>query len=316
MRRFVEGTDRGQSTLFPEYLEDWIDENNSVRVIDVFVDELDLAQLGFYRVAPEVTGRPAYHPSVLLKLYIYGYLNRVQSSRRLERETGRNVEVMWLTGRLVPDHKTIADFRKDNGEAIGRVCARFIVLCRALDLVGEVSIAIDGSKFKAVNNRDKNFTRAKMERRLAQIEESVARYLRQLDSADRQEASQARDREGTGSDREERAEDARATIFGVPHVLTGVPSKIERVVNEQVTNSRAGQADDRERERAKGHAQGRDARRVRDGGDHENAEVNANAEKHLEGIDPPPGDAEISRITRAVVGARRWRRQVHVSAKD
>src|SRR5207249_269603 len=187
MKRFIEGTDRGQSTLFPEYLEDWIDENNSVRVIDVFVDELDLAQLGFYRVAPEVTGRPAYHPSVLLKLYIYG-----QSSRRLERETGRNVEVMWLTGRLVPDHKTIADFRKDNGEAIGRVCARFIVLCRALDLVGEVSIAIDGSKFKAVNNRDKNFTRAKMERRLAQIEERVARYLRQLDSADRQEASQAR----------------------------------------------------------------------------------------------------------------------------
>jgi len=192
MKRFIEGTDRGQSTLFPEYLEDWIDENNSVRVIDVFVDELDLAQLGFYRVAPEVTGRPAYHPSVLLKLYIYGYLNRVQSSRRLEREAGRNVEVMWLTGRLAPDHKTIADFRKDNGEAIGRVCARFIVLCRALDLVGEVSIAIDGSKFKAVNNRDKNFTRAKMERRLAQIEESVARYLRQLDSADRQEASQAR----------------------------------------------------------------------------------------------------------------------------
>jgi transposase len=192
MKRFIEGTDRGQSTLFPEYLEDWIDENNSVRVIDVFVDELDLAELGFYGVAPEVTGRPAYHPSVLLKLYIYGYLNRVQSSRRLEREAGRNVEAMWLTGRLVPDHKTIADFRKDNGEAIGRVCARFIVLCRALDLFGEVSIAIDGSKFKAVNNRDKNFTRAKMERRLAQIEESVARYLRQLDSADRQEASEAR----------------------------------------------------------------------------------------------------------------------------
>jgi transposase len=192
MKRFIEGTDREQSTLFPEYLEDWIDENNSVRVIDVFVDELDLAELGFYGVAPEVTGRPAYHPSVLLKLYIYGYLNRVQSSRRLEREAGRNVEVMWLTGRLVPDHKTIADFRKDNGGAIGRVCARFIVLCRALDLFGEVSIAIDGSKFKAVNNRDKNFTRAKMERRLAQIEESVARYLRQLDSADRQEASEAR----------------------------------------------------------------------------------------------------------------------------
>src|SRR2546430_4006738 len=179
MKRFIEGTDRGQSTLFPEYLEDWIDENNSVRVIDVFVDELDLAQLGFYRVAPEVTGRPAYHPSVLLKLYIYGYLNRVQSSRRLERETGRNVEVMWLTGRLVPDHKTIADFRKDNGRAIRQVCARFVALCRTLGLFTEACVAIDGSKLQAGHKRDKNFTRAKMERRMAQIEESVARYLQQ-----------------------------------------------------------------------------------------------------------------------------------------
>jgi transposase len=178
MKRFIEGTDRGQSTLFPECLEDWIDENNPVQVIDVFVDELDLAELGFDGTTPEATGRPSYHPSVLLKLYIYGYLNRVQSSRRLEREAGRNVEVMWLTGRLVPDHKTIADFRKDNGKAIRKVCARFIMLCRALDLFAEVSVAIDGSKFKAVNNRDKNFTRAKMERRMAQIEQSVARYLR------------------------------------------------------------------------------------------------------------------------------------------
>jgi transposase len=192
MRRFVEGTDRGQSTLFPEYLEDWISEDNPVRVIDVFVEELDLAELGFSGVDPEATGRPSYHPSVLLKLYIYGYLNRVQSSRRLEREAGRNVEVMWLTGRLAPDHKTIADFRKDNGRAIRRVCARFVVLCRTIGLFTEASVAIDGSKFKAVNNRDKNFTRAKMERRMAQIEESVARYLRQLDSADRQEPSLAR----------------------------------------------------------------------------------------------------------------------------
>jgi transposase len=160
-------------------------------VIDVFVDELDLAELGFDGVAPEVTGRPAYHPSVLLKLYIYGYLNRVQSSRRLEREAGRNVEVMWLVGRLAPDHKTIADFRKDNGGAIRQVCARFIVLCRAMDLLTEASVAIDGSKFKAVNNRDKNFTRAKMDRRMSQIEESVARYLQQLDTADRQEPSEA-----------------------------------------------------------------------------------------------------------------------------
>jgi transposase len=191
MKRFVEGTDREQSTLFPECLEDWIDENNPVRVIDVFVDELDLAELGFDGVAPETTGRPGYHPSVLLKLYIYGYLNRVQSSRRLEREALRNVEVMWLTGRLAPDHKTIADFRKDNGGAIRQVCVRFIELCRAMGLLTEASVAIDGSKFKAVNNRDKNFTRAKMDRRMAQIEESVARYLQQLDTADRQEPSEA-----------------------------------------------------------------------------------------------------------------------------
>jgi transposase len=191
MRRFVEGADRGQSSLFPASLEDWIGEDNPVRVIDVFVDELDLAELGFSGVEPAVTGRPSYHPSVLLKLYIYGYLNRVQSSRRLEREAGRNVEVMWLTSRLAPDHKTIADFRKDNGRAIRQVCARFVGLCRTLGLLTQASVAIDGSKFKAVNNRDKNFTRAKMERRMAQIEESVARYLQQLDTADRQEPSEA-----------------------------------------------------------------------------------------------------------------------------
>jgi transposase len=191
MKRFVEGSERGQSTLFPECLEDWICEDNPVRAIDVFVDELALAELGFGGVDPEATGRPSYHPSVLLKLYIYGYLNRVQSSRRLEREAGRNVEVMWLTGRLVPDHKTIADFRKDNGPAIRKVCARFVALCRELGLLANASVAIDGSKFKAVNTRDKNFTRAKMERRLAQIEESVGRYLSQLDTADRQEPSEA-----------------------------------------------------------------------------------------------------------------------------
>ena len=190
MKRFVAGTDRGQSTLFPECLEDWIGEDNPVRVIDVFVEELDLGELGFGGVDPEATGRPSYHPSMLLKLYIYGYLNRVQSSRRLEREAGHNVEVMWLTGRLVPDHKTIADFRKDNGTAIRKVCARFIALCRTIGLLTQPSVAIDGSKFKAVNNRDRNFTRAKMERRMAQIEESVARYLQQLDTTDRQEPSE------------------------------------------------------------------------------------------------------------------------------
>src|SRR5947199_10093149 len=191
MKRFVEGADRGQSTLFPESLEDWIGEDNPVRVIDVFVEELDLAELGFNGVDPEATGRPSYHPSVLLKLYIYGYLNRVQSSRRLEREAARNVELMWLTGRLVPDHKTIADFRKDNGRAIRNVCARFVALCREIGLLSVASVAIDGSKFKAVNNRDRNFTRAKMERRKAQIEESVARYLQQLDTADLHHPSDA-----------------------------------------------------------------------------------------------------------------------------
>jgi transposase len=192
MKRFIEGTDRSQSTLLPEALEDWIEEDNPVRVIDVFVNELDLGGLGFGGVAPEITGRPSYHPSVLLKLYIYGYLNRVQSSRRLEREAGRNVEVMWLTCRLVPDHKTIADFRKDCGSAIQQVCVRFVELCRQMGLLTTASVAIDGSKFKAVNTRDKNFTRGKVERRRAQLEESVARYLAQLDTADRQEPSEER----------------------------------------------------------------------------------------------------------------------------
>ena len=191
MKRFLVGADRGQSTLLPECLDEWIDENNPVRAVDAFVDALDLGKLGFEGVVPEVTGRPSYHPSALLKLYIYGYLNRVQSSRRLQRETGRNLEVIWLLGRLVPDDKTIADFRKDNGSAIRKVCAQFVALCRDMGLLTKASVAIDGSKFKAVNNRDRNFTRAKVERRRAQLEEGVARYLSQLDTADLQEPSEA-----------------------------------------------------------------------------------------------------------------------------
>ena len=193
MKRFVEGVDRSQATFLPECLDDFVGADNAVRVVDVFVDGLDLRQLGFERVDPKSTGRPSYHPSVLLKLYIYGYLNRVPSSRRLEREAERNVEVMWLLGRLEPDHKTIANFRKDNGPAIRRVCGRFVELCRRAGLLAAASVAIDGSKFKAVNNRDNNFTRAKMQRRLNQIEESIARYLHQMDSADRQEPSPAID---------------------------------------------------------------------------------------------------------------------------
>ncbi len=224
MKRFVEGEDRSQSTLFPERLEDYVGEDNPVRVVDVFVDELDLGSLGFRRVEPLATGRPSYHPSILLKLYIYGYLNRVQSSRRLEREAKRNVEVMWLTGRLAPDHKTVANFRKDNGSAIRKVCSQFVALCRQLDLLAEASVAIDGSKFKAVNTGDKNFTRAKMKRRMEQIEESVERYLHQLDSADRQEPSLARttkttrmkDRIATLKDEMQRLEKLEARMLATP----------------------------------------------------------------------------------------------------
>lgn len=186
MGRFVEGADRSQLTLLPDCLEDWVGDDNAVHVIDTFVEALDLRGLGFERTIAKQTGRPSYHPSVLPKLYIYGYLNRVQSSRRLEREAGRNVELMWLTGRLSPDHKTIADFWKDNSAAIRKVCAQFVGLCRRMGLLQTASVAIDGSKFKAVNTRDKNFTPAKMAKRMAQIEESVVRYLSQLDAADRQ----------------------------------------------------------------------------------------------------------------------------------
>jgi transposase len=193
MSGFIEGDDHRQATLFPESLDDYIAEDSPVRVIDVFIDELDVSGLGFKTVA-EVTGRPGYHPTTLLKLYVYGYLNRIQSSRRLEREAQRNVELMWLTGRLAPDFKTIADFRKDNGEAIRLVCREFVMLCRKLELFTDAFVAIDGSKFKAVNNRDRNFTKAKLKRRLQQIDESIERYLGQIASADRQETAQAKAR--------------------------------------------------------------------------------------------------------------------------
>lgn len=191
MKRFIEGVNRDQGVLMPERLDDFIGEDNPVRVVDAYVASLDLRELGFNGTDPCATGRPAYHPTVLLKLYIYGYLNRIQSSRRLERETRRNVEMMWLLERLSPDFKTIADFRKDNGKAIRGVCREFIGLCQKLKLFTQTIVAIDGSKFKAVNNRDKNFTPAKLKRRLERIEASIDRYLSQLDTTDRQEPAVA-----------------------------------------------------------------------------------------------------------------------------
>ncbi|WP_414898533.1 IS1182 family transposase [Rhodovulum sp. YEN HP10] len=189
---FIDGIDREQVTLFPDRLEDWIGEDHLVRVIDLFVEELDLPALDFERCVPARTGRPGYHPAVLLKLFIYGYLTRIPSSRRLEREAGRNVEVMWLTGRLVPDHKTIADFRRDNGAAIRRTCAQFVELCRRIGVLKSDCVAIDGSKFKAVNNRDRNFTKNKIASRLAHLEADVSRYVDDMARIDRQEEGEAR----------------------------------------------------------------------------------------------------------------------------
>lgn len=185
MLRFIEGRDRQQVALIPECLDDLIADDNPVRIIDAFVDELNLESLGVEKAAPAATGRPSYHPTVLLKIYIYGYLNRVQSSRRLERECQRNVELMWLVGRLAPDFKAIADFRRDNGSGIRNVCRRFVAVCRDLKLFSQALVAVDASKFKAVNTRDKNFTAAKIDKRQQQIEESIHRYLVALDTADR-----------------------------------------------------------------------------------------------------------------------------------
>src|SRR5919202_3154750 len=155
MKRFIAGEDRQQVTLLPDCLDDYVAADNPVRLVEAYVDELDLAALGFAGVVPEATGRPSYHPATLLKIYLYGYLNRIASSRRLEREAQRNMELIWLTGRLMPDFKTIADFRRDNGTAIQATCRQFVLLCRKLALFSDAVVGIDGSKFKAVNNRDK-----------------------------------------------------------------------------------------------------------------------------------------------------------------
>jgi transposase len=228
MKRFVEGEDRTQGTLLPERLDDYVAEQNPVRVIDVFVDELDLAGLGFEGVVPAKTGRPAYHPAALLKIYIYGYLNRIQSSRRLEREAQRNVELMWLTRRLTPDFKTIANFRKDNGKAIRNVCRQFVVLCQQLDLFSDAVVAIDGSKFKAVNSSDRNFTNAKLKRRMEEIEANISRYLAELDTADRQEPAAAQSRSA-------RLEDKITALKAQMATLKEIEAKLQTTGETQIS---------------------------------------------------------------------------------
>jgi transposase len=236
MKRFIEGEDRRQATLLPDSLEDYVTEDNPVRVIDVFIDELDLQALGFASVVPEVTGRPAYYPATLLKIYLYGYLNHIQSSRRLERETQRNIELMWLTGRLMPDFKTIADFRRDNGPAIRAACAQFVVLCRQFNLFTRAVVAIDGSKFKAVNSRDKNFTVTKVAKRIEQVEASIARYLTALDRADRQDDDVA---EATTGRLKEKIEGLRQQMQSLTEMGKQVEASPDRQVSLSDPDARA-----------------------------------------------------------------------------
>jgi transposase len=227
MTGFIEGEARTQATLFPERLDDYIAEENAVRVIDVFLDSLDLSGLGF-KTEPANTGRPAYHPATLLRLFIYGYLNRIQSSRRLEREAGRNVELMWLISRLAPDFKTIADFRKNNTKAITQVCREFVLICRKLSLFTDSLVAIDGSKFKAVNNRNRNFTQAKIKLRLKQIDESIARYLGQIDTEDRVELA-------TSNHTVERLEKKIGKLKKEVEQLNDIQAQLKEIPDKQIS---------------------------------------------------------------------------------
>jgi len=230
MKRFIEGEDRSQATLLPACLDDYIAEDNPVRAVDAFVEELDLQALGFAGAEPAETGRPAYHPAVLLKLYIYGYLNRVPSSRRLEREAQRNVELMWLTGRLAPDFKTIADFRRANGKGIRAVCRRFVQLCRELKLFTQAIVAIDSSKFKAVNSRDRNFTPNKVDRRQQQIEESIRRYLAALETADRTQPAEV-------EAKTERLREKIATLRGQMRRMDTIREHLKSAPDEQISET-------------------------------------------------------------------------------
>jgi transposase len=225
MKRFIESAGRNQGTLFPEYLEDYVAEDNPARIVEAFVEHLGLGKLGFNGAEPAITGRPSYHPSVLLKLYIYGYLNRTQSSRRLEKETQRNVELMWLLGRLTPDFKTIARFRKENGKAIRKVCSQFVLLCRQLNLFSEAMVAIDGSKFKAVNNRDRNYTANKIKRRREQIETGIGRYLSALETADQLEPDIAEAKTGRLQDKIAKLKEQMAQLDSIEAQLQETPDK-------------------------------------------------------------------------------------------
>lgn len=227
MKRFIEGDNRQQITLLPESLDEYIDAENPVRIVDLFVDQLDLGGLGF-SVEPAATGRPSYHPSTLLKLYVYGYLNRIQSSRRLEREAQRNVELIWLLGRLSPDFKTIADFRRDNGEGIRNACRQFVVLCRQLNLFVQAIVAIDGSKFKAVNAHDRNFTRGKLEKRMQEIDRCIERYLTEMDTADRQPAEIA-------EARTTRLKEKMATLKARMEQLKEIQSQLDQSPTGQIS---------------------------------------------------------------------------------
>ncbi len=236
MSRFVEGEDRRQPALLPGCLDDYVDEESSVRVIDVFVDELDLAALGFERVQAGSTGRPGYHPASMLKLYLYGYLNQVQSSRRLEREAGRNTELMWLLGKLAPDFKTIADFRRDNADALRAACAAFVAICRNIGLLTGGVVAVDGSRFKAVNTRDKNYTPAAVRRRIEQAEASIERYLQALDTTDRQEGEEA---ELRGDRLKERLEALRRQVRDLKVMEVEVAQAPDRQISLTDADARA-----------------------------------------------------------------------------
>lgn len=228
MSRFIDEADRFQGTFLPGTIDEYVSEESPVRVIDAFVGMLDIASLGFEGAEPRTTGRPGYHPATMLKIYLYGYLNRIQSSRRLEQEARRNLELMWLVGRLAPDFKTIADFRAENTAAIKNVCREFIVLCRRWNLFTNATVAIDGSKFKAVNHRDRNFTSGKMATRMALIEQSIAEYVEQLDRMDRSE-TMATPKQTT------RLKERIATLKDEMSRLEGLKARMEATPDGQVS---------------------------------------------------------------------------------